>query len=93
MTHDDQQDLQRARAQFQQTVNELLAVKQELARQEQTFTLLQRLSPEVAQRIGRSLFDQMLKTQCDRAAEVATREFPEYLREVLQGRAEGGRSA
>jgi hypothetical protein len=92
MTHDDQQDLQRARAQFQQTVNELLAVKQELARQEQTFTLLQRLSPEVAQRIGRSLFDQMLKTQCDRAAEVATREFPEYLREVLQGRAEGGRS-
>lgn len=93
MTHDDQQDLPRARAQFQQTVNELLAVKQELARQEQTFTLLQRLSPEVAQRIGRSLFDQMLKTQCDRAAEVATREFPEYLREVLQGRAEGGRSA
>ena len=92
MTHDDQQDLQRARAQFQQTVNELLAVKQELARQEQTFTLLQRLSPEVAQRIGRSLFDQMLKTQCDRAAEVATREFPEYLREVLQGRAEDGRS-
>ena len=92
MTHDDQQDLQRARTQFQQTVNELLAVKQELARQEQTFTLLQRLSPEVAQRIGRSLFDQMLKTQCDRAAEVATREFPEYLREVLQGRAEGGRS-
>jgi hypothetical protein len=92
MTHDDQQDLQRARAQFQQTVNKLLAVKQELARQEQTFTLLQRLSPEVAQRIGRSLFDQMLKTQCDRAAEVATREFPEYLREVLQGRAEGGRS-
>jgi hypothetical protein len=92
MTHDDQQDLPRARAQFQQTVNELLAVKQELARQEQTFTLLQRLSPEVAQRIGRSLFDQMLKTQCDRAAEVATREFPEYLREVLQGRAEGGRS-
>jgi len=92
MTHDNQQDLQRARAQFQQTVNELLAVKQELARQEQTFTLLQRLSPEVAQRIGRSLFDQMLKTQCDRAAEVATREFPEYLREVLQGRAEGGRS-
>lgn len=93
MTHDDQQDLPRARAQFQQTVNELLAVKQELARQEQTFTLLQRLSPEVAQRIGRSLFDQLLKTQCDRAAEVATREFPEYLREVLQGRAEGGRSA
>ena len=92
MTHDDQQDLPRARAQFQQTVNELLAVKQELARQEQTFTLLQRLSPEIAQRIGRSLFDQMLKTQCDRAAEVATREFPEYLREVLQGRAEGGRS-
>ena len=92
MTHDDQQDLPRARAQFQQTVNELLAVKQELARQEQTFTLLQRLSPEVAQRIGRSLFDQVLKTQCDRAAEVATREFPEYLREVLQGRAEGGRS-
>ena len=92
MTHDDQQDLPRARAQFQQTVNELLAVKQELARQEQTFTLLQRLSPEVAQRIGRSLFDQLLKTQCDRAAEVATREFPEYLREVLQGRAEGGRS-
>ena len=92
MTHDDQQDLPRARAQFQQTVNELLAVKQELARQEQTFTLLQRLSPEVAQRIGRSLFDQMLKTQCDRAAEVATLEFPEYLREVLQGRAEGDRS-
>lgn len=93
MTHDDQQDLPRARAQFQQTVIELLAVKQDLARQEQTFTLLQRLSPEVAQRIGRSLFDQLLKTQCDRAAEVATREFPEYLREVLQGRAEGGRSA
>ena len=92
MTHDDPQDLPRARAQFQQTVNELLAVKQELARQEQTFTLLQRLSPEVAQRIGRSLFDQMLKTQCDRAAEVATREFPEYLREVLQGHAGGGRS-
>lgn len=92
MTHDDQQDLPRARAQFQQTLNELLAVKQELARQEQAFTLLQRLSPEVAQRIGRSLFDQMLKNQCDRAAEVATREFPEYLREVLQGRAEGGRS-
>ena len=92
MTHDDQQDLPRARAQFQQTVNELLAVKQELARQEQTFTLLQRLSPEVAQRIGRSLFDQMLQVQCDRAAEAANREFPEYLREVLQGRAGGGRS-
>ena len=92
MTHDDPQDLPRARAQFQQTVNELLAVKQELARQEQTFTLLQRLSPEVAQRIGRSLCGQMLKTQCDRAAEAATREFPEYLGKVLQGRAEGGRS-
>ena len=92
MTLDDQQDLQRARAQFQQTVNELWAVKQDLARQQQTFTLLQRLSPELAQRIGRSLFDQMLQAECDRAAEAATREFPEYLREVLQGRAEGGRS-
>ena len=93
MTHDDQQDLQRARAQFHQAVNELLAVKQDLARQEQTFTLLQRLSPEATQRIGRSLFDQMLKTQCDRAAEEATREFPEYLQEVLKHRTPPGKPA
>lgn len=92
MTHDDPQDLPRARAQFQQTVIELLAVKQDLARQEQTFTLLQRLSPELGHRMGRSLFDQMLQAEGDLAAEQAMRDFPEYLREVLQRRAGGGPS-
>jgi len=87
MTHDDQQELQRAQTQFDQAVNDLLAVKQELARQQQTFALLQRMSPELAQRIGPSLFDQLLKADCDRAAEEATREFPEYLQEVMQRRA------
>jgi hypothetical protein len=91
MTHDDQPELQRAQAQFDQAVNDLLAVKQELARQQQTFALLQRMSPEVAQRIGRSLFDQLLKAECDRAAEEATREFPEYLQEVMKRRAPRGK--
>jgi protein involved in temperature-dependent protein secretion len=91
MTHDDQQELQRAQAQFHQAVNDLLAVKQDLARQQQTFALLQRMSPEVAQRIGRSLFDQLLKAKCDRAAEEATREFPEYLQEVRKRRAPRGK--
>jgi hypothetical protein len=59
MTHDDQPDLQRAQAQLDRAVDALLTTTQALARQQQTFALLQRISPEVAQRIGRSLFDQM----------------------------------
>jgi hypothetical protein len=91
MPHDDQPEPQRAQTQFDQAVHDLLAVKQELARQQQTFALLQRLCPEVAQRIGRSLFDQLLKAQSDRAAEEATREFPEYLQEVMQRRVPRGK--
>ena len=48
------------------------------------------ISPEVAQRIGRSLFDQMLAAEGDRAAEEATREFPEYLQEVMKRRVPRG---
>ena len=87
MTHDDQQERQRGRAQFDRAVDELLATTQALARQQRTFALLQRMSPEVAQRLGPSLFDQLIAAEGDRAAEEATREFPEYLQEVLKHRA------
>ena len=90
MTHDDQPDLQHAQAQHDRVVDDLLAATQALARQQQTFALLQRISPEVAQRIGRSLFDQMLAAEGDRAAEEATREFPEYLQEVMKRRVPRG---
>jgi hypothetical protein len=90
MTHDDQPDLQQAQAQHDRAVDGLLAATQALARQQQTFALLQRISPEVAQRIGRSLFDQMLAAEGDRAAEEATREFPEYLQEVMKRRVPRG---
>ena len=86
MTHDDPQQLQRAQAQSDQAVQELLAVTQELARQQRTFALLQGLSPELAHRMGRSLFDQMLQTAGDRAAEEATREFSDVFAEVLNPR-------
>ena len=86
MTHDDQQQLQHAQAQLDRAVDDLLTTTQALARQQQTFALLQHLSPEVAQRIGRSLFDQMIAAEGDRAAEEATREFPEYLPEVMKRR-------
>jgi hypothetical protein len=89
MTHDDQQDRQHAQAQYDRAVDDLFAVTQKLARQQQTFALLQRLSPELAQRLGRSLFDQMLAAEGDRAAEEATREFPEYLQEVLRNAPRG----
>jgi hypothetical protein len=91
MTHDDQPDLARAQAQHDRAVDDLLAATQALARQQQTFSLLQRISPEVAQRIGRSLFDQMLAAEGDRAAEEATREFPEYLQEVMKRRVPRGK--
>jgi hypothetical protein len=87
MTHDDQQERQCGRAQFDRAVDELLATTQALARQQRTFALLQRMSPEVAQRLGPSLFDQLIAAEGDRAAEEATREFPEYLQEVLKRRA------
>lgn len=90
MPHDDQPDLQHAQAQHDRAVDDLLAATQALARQQQTFALLQRISPEVAQRIGRSLFDQMLAAEGDRAAEEATREFPEYLQEVMKRRVPRG---
>jgi hypothetical protein len=57
MTHDDQPDLPHAQAQHHRAVDDLLAATQALARQ-QTVALLQRIFPEVAQRLGRSLFDQ-----------------------------------
>lgn len=91
MTHDDQQDRQHAQAQYDRAVDDLFAVTQKLARQQQTFALLQRISPELAQRLGRSLFDQMLASEGDRAAEEATREFPEYLEEVLRSAQRGKR--
>ena len=91
MTHDDQPDLQQAQAQLDRAVDDLLTTTQALARQQQTFALLQRMSPEVAQRIGRSLFDQMLAAEGDRAAEEATREFPEYLQEVMKCRGQRGK--
>jgi len=86
MPHDDQQELQSGRAPFDRAVDELLATTQALARQQRTFALLQRMSPEVAQRLGPSLFDQLITAEGDRAAEEATREFPEYLQEVLKRR-------
>ena len=86
MPHDDPQQLQRAQVQADQAVQELLAVTQELARQQRTFALLQRMSPELAHRMGRSLFDQMLQTAGDRAAEKAAREFSECFAEVRNRR-------
>ncbi|MBM4200214.1 MAG: hypothetical protein FJ189_02890 [Gammaproteobacteria bacterium] len=91
MTHDDQQDRQHAQAQYDRAVDDLFAVTQKLARQQQTFALLQRISPELAQQLGRSLFDQMIAAEGDRAAEEATREFPEYLEEVLRSAQHGKR--
>ena len=91
MTHDDQPDLHRAQAEHDRAVDDLLAATQALARQQQTFALLQRIAPELAQRIGRSLFDQMLAAEGDRAAEEATREFPEYLQEVMKRRVQRGK--
>jgi hypothetical protein len=91
MPHDDQQDRQHAQAQYDRAVDDLFAVTQKLARQQQTFALLQRISPELAQRLGRPLFDQMIAAEGDRAAEEATREFPEYLEEVLRGAQRGKR--
>lgn len=89
MSHDDQQERQRAQAQYDRSVDDLLAVTQKLARQQQAFSLLQRISPELAQRLGRSLFDQMIAAEGDRAAEAATREFPEYVQEVLRSTQRG----
>jgi hypothetical protein len=80
------QQLELAQAQSDQSLQELLAVTQELARQQRTFALLQRMSPELAHRMGRSLFDQMLQTAGDRAAEEAAREFSECFAEGLSRR-------
>lgn len=91
MTHDDQQDRQYAQAQYDRAVDDLFAITQKLARQQQTFALLQRISPELAQQLGRSLFDQMIAAEGDRAAEEATREFPEYLEEALRSAKHGKR--
>jgi transposase len=84
MSHDEQPERSRLQRQLHQAVDELLAVKQELARQERTATLLPRIAPELAHRIGRSLFDQLLATEADRAAAEATRQFPAYLEEVTR---------
>jgi hypothetical protein len=89
MTHDDQPERERAQAQYERAADDLLAVTQKLARQQQACALLQRMSPELAQRMGRPLFDQMLAAEGDRAAEEATREFPEYLQEVLRSTQRG----
>jgi hypothetical protein len=87
MTHqDEQQKLQRLQAERDRLVAELLAAQQDLARQQRAAVLLKRISPEAAQRIGRSLFEQMIAAEGDRAAEEATREFPEYLQEVTHRR-------
>jgi hypothetical protein len=89
ITHDDQQKWQRAQTQYDRAVDDLLGLTQELARQQRSFSLLQRISPEFAQQIGRSLFDQMIAAEGDRAAEEATRDFPEYLQEVLRSAQRG----
>ena len=84
MPYDDQQELERLQTQHDRLVEELLAAQQDLARQQQAVALLQRMSPEVAQRLGPSLFEQMLAAEGDRAAEEATRKFPAYLQEVTR---------
>jgi hypothetical protein len=89
MTKDNQQKRQRAQAQYDRAVDDLLGLTQELARQQRAFSLLQRISPELAQQMGRSLFDQMIAAEGNRAAEEATREFPEYLQEVLRSTQRG----
>jgi hypothetical protein len=89
MPHDNQQEKQRAQAQYDRTVDDLVAVTQKLARQQRAFSLLPRISPELAQQLGRSWFDQMIAAEGDRAAEEATREFPEYLQEVLRSAQRG----
>lgn len=89
MPHDDQPERERAQAQYDRAADDLLAVTQKLARQQQAFALLQHISAELAQRMGRPLVDQMLAAEGDRTAEEATREFPEYLQEVLRSAQRG----
>lgn len=86
MTHNEQQDLQRLQAEHDRLVGELFAAQQDLARQQRAAVLLKHMSPEAAQRIGRSLLEQMIAAEGDLAAEEATREFPEYLQEVTHRR-------
>ena len=83
MTDDDHdRQLQLLHAQIDRLTRQLLQCKQDIARNQRTAKLLQRLSPDLAERIGEDLLDQMLQAAGDRAAEQATREFPEFLREI-----------
>ena len=83
MTDDDHdRQLQLLHAQIDRLTRQLLQCKQDIARKERTAKLLQRLSPDLVERIGEDVLDQMLQAAGDRAAEQATGEFPEFLREI-----------
>jgi hypothetical protein len=83
MTDDDHdRQLQLLHAQIDRLTRELLQCKQDIASKERTAKLLQRLSPDLVERIGEDLLDQMLQAAGDRAVEQATGEFPEFLREI-----------
>ena len=84
MNSDAPQELSRLQAELDRAVDDLLAVKQELARQERTAALLPRIAPELAHQLGRPLFDQLLAAEADRAVAEATRQFPEYLQEITR---------
>ena len=83
MTEDDHdQQLQLLHAEIDRLTRRMLQYQQDIARNKRTAELLQRLSPELAERIGEDVLGQLLEAEGDRAAEQATDEFPEFLREI-----------
>jgi hypothetical protein len=83
MPHDDHdQQLQLLHAEIDRLTKRLLRYKQDIARNKRTAELLQRLSPELSERIGEDVLGQLLEAEGDRAAEQATDEFPEFLGEI-----------
>ena len=83
MTDDDHdRQLQLLHAEIDRLTRRMLQYQQDIARNQRAAELLQRLSPELAERIGEDVLGQLLEAEGDRAAERATREFPEFLAEI-----------
>lgn len=84
MTHDEKTQLRKLHSQIDQLADRALHYKQDIARHKRAVELLRALPPDLGDRIGYDLIDQLIAAEEQRAAEQVTREFPTFLNELYR---------
>ena len=85
MTRDDgKTQLRKLHAQIDQLTDRVLCIKQDIARHRRAVELLRALPPDLGDRIGYELIDELIAAEEQRAAEQASREFPAFLDEICR---------